>query len=203
MPYKPKEREYRSAAPFTVPDTAPAEGESLILRGMPIVFDTPTVLFEEDGIEYKEVIDRRALDECDMSDFIFNVNHGYADPTVFARNKNGSIKFEITPAGVPIEVFLDSEDERHRNLYRDIQKRRLDKMSFSFSIREFAYERETHTRTVLKIKKLYDVSAVDFAAYNDTSITTARGFFAEEHAKEFKELEERRRRQMLIALSLT
>ena len=72
-------------------------------------------------------------------------------------------------------------------------------MSFSFVVRECSYDRETHTRTITKIKKLYDVSAVDFAAYNDTSITTARDFFSGEHEKEFKEQEQRRRRQMLTA----
>ena len=97
---------------------------------------------------------------------------------------------------------LDDEDERHRALYRDIEKRRVDKMSVSVVVKEDSYDRETHTRTILKIKKLYDVSAVDFPAYNDTSISTARDFFSEEHAKEFKELEERRRRQMLIAKTL-
>ena len=81
MPYKPNEREYRAAEPFTLPDENNAD--ELVLRGTPIVFDTPTVLFEADGIEYKEVIARGALDSCDMSDFIFNRNHGQNDSTVY------------------------------------------------------------------------------------------------------------------------
>lgn len=197
MPYKPNEREYRAAEPFTLPDETNAD--ELVLRGTPIVFDTPTVLFEEDGIEYKEVIARGALDSCDMSDFIFNRNHGQNDSTVYARTRNNSLTYNITEQGLDIAAFLDKEDERHRNLHRDIQKRRVDKMSFSFVVRECSYDRETHTRTITKIKKLYDVSAVDFAAYNETSITTARDFFSAEHEKEFKEQEQRRRRQMLTA----
>ena len=153
----------------------------------------------EDGIEYKEVIARGALDSCDMSDFIFNRNHGQNDSTVYARTRNNSLTYNITERGLDIAAFLDKEDERHRNLHRDIQKRRVDKMSFSFVVRECSYDRETHTRTITKIKKLYDVSAVDFAAYNETSITTARDFFSAEHEKEFKEQEQRRRRQMLTA----
>ena len=156
-------------------------------------------LFEADGIEYKEVIARGALDSCDMSDFIFNRNHGQNDSTVYARTRNNSLTYNITERGLDIAAFLDKEDERHRNLHRDIQKRRVDKMSFSFVVRECSYDRETHTRTITKIKKLYDVSAVDFAAYNETSITTARDFFSAEHEKEFKEQEQRRRRQMLTA----
>ena len=74
MAYKPNEREYRAVAPFVIPDSS--DGDALILRGTPIVFDTPTVICEYDGIEYKEIIARGALDDCDMSDFILNRNHG-------------------------------------------------------------------------------------------------------------------------------
>lgn len=200
MPFKPTEREYRTATPFTIPDNS--DNNTLILRGMPIVFDTPTVLYEIDGIEYKEIIARDALNECDMSDFILNRNHGENDSTVFARTRNGSLKFSITSSGLEIEAHLDGEDERHKNLYRDVQKGLVDKMSFSFITRECSYDRETHTRTITKIKKLFDVSGVDFPAYNETSLTTARNFFAEEHEKEFKALEQARRRQMLIAKTL-
>lgn len=150
MPYKPNEREYRAAEPFTLPNENNAD--ELVLRGTPIVFDTPTVLFEEDGIEYKEVIARGALDSCDMSDFIFNRNHGQNDSTVYARTRNNSLTYNITERGLDIAAFLDKEDERHRNLHRDIQKRRVDKMSFSFVVRDCSYDRETHTRTITKIK---------------------------------------------------
>ena len=198
MPYKPNEREYRAAAPFILPDEN-ENHDKLVVRGTPIVFDTPTVLYEIDGIEYKEVIARGALDDCDMSDFIFNRNHGENDGTVYARTRNNSLTYNITSSGLDITATLDKEDDRHRNLHRDIQKRRVDKMSFSFIVRESSYDRETHTRTITKIKKLYDVSAVDFPAYNETSITTARDFFSAEREKELKEQEQLRRRQMLIA----
>lgn len=199
MPYKPNEREYRALAPFTIPDEN--SSDELVLRGTPIVFDAPTVICEIDGVQYKEVIARGALDECDMSDFIFNRNHGQNDSTVYARTRNKSLDYSITDRGLDIAAYLDKEDERHRNLHRDVVKRRVDKMSFSFVVRECSYDRETHTRTITKIKKLYDVSAVDFPAYNETSIVAARDFFSAEHEKEFKTLEQRRLRERLIALT--
>ncbi len=200
MPFKPGEREYRSFGSFeTAPDN---QSNDLIIRGVPIVFNRPTVLWECDGIEYKEVIAPGALEGCDMSDFIFNRNHGTNDATVYARNRNGSLSYEIDSEKMGIEARLDAEDERHKNLHRDITKKLIDKMSFSFVARECSYDRETHTRTVLKIKKLYDVSAVDFPAYNDTSLTTARDFFREEHAKEFKALEQASHRRRRLALAL-
>ncbi len=198
MAYKPNEREYRAVAPFVIPDSS--DGDALILRGTPIVFDTPTVICEYDGIEYKEIIARGALDDCDMSDFILNRNHGQNDSTVFARTRNNSLKYTISDRGLDIEAALDGEDERHRNLHRDVQKKRVDKMSFSFVVREAKYDNVTHTRTITKVKKLYDVSAVDFPAYNDTSIS-ARSFFAEEHTRELAALEQARRRKKLLALT--
>lgn len=200
--YKPNEREYRSFGTFEAP-----EGDELEVRGTPVVFDTPTVLWEEDGVEYKEEIDPHAFDSCDMSDFILNRNHGMNDGTVYARTRNGSLAYEILPDRMDIKGLLDNNDERHRNFHRDVQKRLVDKMSFSFvpfpvDQGGWIYDPKTHTRRILKIKKLYDVSAVDFPAYNDTSITTARSFFAEESRKEIKALEERRRRQELIIKTL-
>ena len=201
MPFKPGDREYRSFGNFET--TSDTQNDDLIIRGVPIVFNRPTVLWECDGIEYKEVIAPGALDGCDMSDFILNRNHGMNDATVYARTRNGSLSYEIAPTELRIEAHLDAEDERHKNLHRDVMKKRVDKMSFSFVARECSYDRETNTRTVLKIKKLYDVSAVDFPAYNDTSLTTARDFFSEEHKKEFKALEQAtRRRRLALALKI-
>ena len=69
-------------------------------------------------------------------------------------------------------------------------------MSFSFTVREASYDSVTHTRTITKVKKLYDVSAVDIPAYNDTSIS-ARSFFEEEHSRELAALEDVYKRQII------
>lgn len=197
--FKPNEREYRLAEPFQIEQN---EAQELRLKGLPVVFNRETVLFEYEGIQYKEIIAGDALEGCDMSDFILNRNHGQNDSTVFARTKNGSLTFTVTPAGLEVDALLDPEDERHINLYRDIQKGRIDKMSFAFTVRADEYDRKTHTRTITKIAKLFDVSAVDFPAYNDTAIGTVRDFFTEDYRDEFRELEQARRRQLLIAKTL-
>ncbi|MEY8387517.1 hypothetical protein AALC17_09525 [Oscillospiraceae bacterium 38-13] len=74
MPVK-KGREYRALQGFSL---VPREGEAdaYKVRGTAIVFDTLTCLFEVDGVKYYEVIDRHALDGCDLSDVIMNYNHG-------------------------------------------------------------------------------------------------------------------------------
>ena len=191
MPIKPN-REYRAASGFE-PETQ--DGNNLILRGVPVVFDTPTCLFEFGGTKYFEQISRGAFGECDFSDFIFNYNHS---GTVYARNRNNTLEYVITNNAFNITAHLMPDDERHKQLYRDIKSGLVDKMSFSFSVAEESYNKDTHTRTVLKIKKLYDVSAVDIPAYNETSIS-ARSFFEVENEKERIVLELERKRKMLIA----
>lgn len=47
-------------------------------------------------------------------------------------------------------------------------------MSFAFTVREEGYDEEDHLWTIQKVKRLYDVSAVDIPAYDDTSIAARR-----------------------------
>ncbi len=196
MPFKPTERQYRSI--LGLKDMA-ADDNALILRGTPIVFDTPTLIYKDcNGIEYYEQIDSRALDNCDFSDFIFNRNHGENDGTVYARSRNESVKHTIAQRGLDVEISLDANDQRHVWLYNDIKSGRVDRMSFSFNFDYgYTYDNQTRTRTITRIDKLYDVSAVDFPAYDAATIETARAYFVEESDK-IKQLEQAARRKRLI-----
>ena len=176
----------------------PEGSEEYRVKGTAVVFDTPTVLFVCDGIEYKEIIDRHAFDGCDLSDVIFNYNHG---GKVVARLRNKTLALAITERGLEVEADL-SGTQAGRELYEEINGGYIDKMSFSFSVREAKYDSVTHTRTITKVKKLYDVSAVDIPAYEETSLS-ARSFFEVEHSKEVKALEQAARRRRLLARTRT
>lgn len=188
-------REYRSLQDFAL---VPREegSEEYRVKGTAVVFNTPTVLYECDGVKYCEIIDRHAFDGCDLSDVIFNYNHG---GKVVARLRNKTLALAITERGLEVEADL-SGTQAGRELYEEIDGGYIDKMSFSFSVREAKYDSVTHTRTITKVKKLYDVSAVDIPAYEETSIS-ARSFFTEEHGKELAALEQARRRKKIIALT--
>lgn len=196
MPVKPN-REYRNFSNLVLPPLGEENAPEYRVQGRAVVFDTPTCLFECDGVKYFEVIARGAFDDCDMSDVIFNYNHG---GKVVARLRNKTLSVITNNGGLDMEADLSGTVEG-RNLYEEIKGGYIDKMSFSFTIAESAYNVDTHTRTITKIKKLYDVSAVDIPAYNETSIS-ARGFYEEEHSKEFQALEQARRRKLLIAKTL-
>lgn len=196
MPRKPN-REYRNFSGGITLAAANDKSEEYRVQGRAVVFDTPTVLFEIDGVEYKEVIARGALDEADLSDVIFNYNHS---GKVVARLRNKTLKLAISNEALDMEADLSGTTEG-RTLHEEIKGGYIDKMSFSFKVAESKYDVETHTRTITKIKKLYDVSAVDIPAYDETSIS-ARRFFEEEHSKEIRALEQAERRKLLIVKTL-
>ena len=66
---------------------------------------------------------------------------------------------------------------------------------------EDSYDRETHTRTILRVKKVYDVSAVSIPA-NDATNIAARNFASGRREAEQRELLERRAAALKIRASL-
>lgn len=147
------------------------------VEGFATTFNTPYPLYECDGITFYEVIDRGALYGADMADVIMQYNHS---GMVYARNKMAkdkppSLLIEPQESGLFIAADLSLTEEA-RKLYNTISKGLIYKMSWAFTIAEEAYNKDTRTRTILKIKKVYDVSAVSYPANGDTDIT-ARSYF--------------------------
>lgn len=176
-------REYRNIPMFEVRAAEEGEEKSYIVEGYASTFE-PYVLWEEDGIQYKEQIDPRAFEETDMSDVIFCKDH---QGTVFARTKNGTVDLSVDEHGLKTRTDL-SKTASAREMFEEIQAGMYTQMSFAFVVEEDSYNRETHTRTILKIRKLYDVSAVSFPANPGTDISVATrarfdGFIEEEKAE--------------------
>ena len=159
---------FREFKTFEIRAKEDENSQDLIIEGVACVFDTETVLFEDGDIQYKEKVDKNAFKNADLSDVIFNYNHG---GRVFARTRNDSLHLEVKEDGLHVTIKLNPNDEGHLQLYRDIKSGLIDKMSYAYTVLEESYDTETHTRTVLAIRKLYDVSAVDIPAYNSTSIS--------------------------------
>ena len=176
-----------------VREAAEGEPERLIIRGVPCVFNEETLLVQWDNYQIYEQVDERAFDEADMSDVIFNCNHG---GRVFARTRNGSLKLNINrkEKRLEMETELWDDDEGHRQLYRDIKRGNIDKMSFAFTINRQEVTREElkeENATIYKIhrkiagiERLFDVSAVDIPAYDATEISARRLLDAESKEQE-------------------
>lgn len=146
------------------------------LEGTPIVFDARTDLGYCD-----EIIAPGALDEADLRDIRFLVNHN-TDMIPLARSRNNNehstMQMTVEENGMNIRVDLDTENNSDaRALYSAVERSDLDGMSFMFSVNEDKWEgleTDHPTRTITKLGKIFEVSAVTFPAYEQTSIS-ARG----------------------------
>lgn len=179
----------------------PAEGEpeKLTVEGTPVVFNSETILFKfEDGTEFREKILPTAFDNCDISDVIFNCNHG---GRVYARTRNGSLRLSVGSEDVKMSADIWADDPGHMEFYRDIKRGNIDKMSFAFVIAPYGVTEEKTEdgailQTVTAIEKLLDVSAVDIPAYDATEISARRLYDAESERQERKDLAESKAREV-------
>lgn len=188
MPVK-KEREYRTvAALLSVAAAAKRIDTEYYVEGYATTFDKPYLLYEfEDGTKFYERIDAHALDGADMSDVIMQYDH---EGRVFARESNNTLILIPDHKGLLIAADL-SKTDLARGLYQDIEAGMITKMSWAFTVSEESYDRATRTRTILKIKKVYDVSAVSIPANGDTEIA-ARNFASRSYEAEKQERLKRR-----------
>ena len=184
-------REVRSM-PVSIDDS---QDQKMLIQGYAIRFNEPAV-FNFDGVEYREVIDPRALDKTDMKDIPLKYNHS-DNVMVMARTRNKTLQLIKDEEGLRILAEL-ANTTAGRDLYELIKRGDVDKMSFAFTVAKDDYDRETRTRTILAIDKIFDVSAVDTPAYETTSLSV-RSYFEAEAEKQRKALErELRRRKLLI-----
>lgn len=167
------------------------------VEGYATTFDKPYMLWEYDGIKFYEVIDRYALDNADMSDVIFQYDH---EGKVLARKSNNTLIVE--PDNVGLFMCADlSKSSASKELYEEINNELITRMSWAFTVEEESYNQDTRTRTILKVKKVYDVSAVSIPASQDTEIS-ARSYFDGVIEVEKQELLERKRHILKLKLKL-
>lgn len=164
-------REYRAMS-LLLPATTKRLESDYYVEGAATTFDVPYLLWEYEGIKYYEVVDRHALDGADMTDIIMQYNH---EGKVFARNKMGGGKPPTLIAEPQESVFFIAADlsltDTSKRMYEDITTGLIYQMSWAFTVGEDSYDRDTHTRRILKVKKVYDVSAVSIPANSDTEIS--------------------------------
>lgn len=172
MPPKPDERQYRMVtAPLRVRSDAAASDKRIqsdyYVEGYASTFNDPYTLFECSGVDYKEIVSPDAFSETDMSDVILQYNH---EGKVLARMSNGTLIVEPDEHGLFVAADL-SGCQASRELYEEIQSGLVTRMSWGFTISASEYDRDTHTETLTKIKKIYDVSAVSIPADPNTEIS--------------------------------
>lgn len=147
-------------------DAAAAAG--LFLIGRPIVYDTPTTINDAAG-SYIEIIKRGALDGADLTDVRLLVNHD-ANKIPLARTPK-TMSLNVDAAGLTFEAELPETAEA-RAVHIAVERGDLSGASFAFTVPQGgdSYDPVTNTRTITRIKKVYEFSICTFPAYPQTSV---------------------------------
>jgi len=147
---------------------APAGTKSLVLDGMPIVYDKPTTINDPAGA-YSEIIRRGALDDADISDVRLLYNHDL-NKVPLARTPK-TMQLKVTPAGLQMTASLPDTEEA-RSVHTAVGRGDLNGMSFAFKVPAGGdrYDPATRTREIFKIEKVLECSVVPFPAYPQTSV---------------------------------
>lgn len=164
MPLNIGQREYRSAELFQ------PQGGEFMVRGYATTW-TPYVLYRDGDRAYYEQIDRRAFDGADVSDVIFQYNH---EGRVLARVSNKTLRLGVDEHGLLVVANLGTSDAA-KELHNEIRSGLVTKMSWAFTVTDEEYNQQTRTRTIKRVGKVYDVSAVSIPANDGTDIS-ARSF---------------------------
>ena len=190
-------REYRQMV------IEPVEGVTdQIVEGYATTFNQPYTLYSFDDDRgthaVREQVAPDAFKDADMSDVIMQYDHA---GRVFARLSNGTLSLEEDDHGLKVRANLGGT-EIGRQLYEEIQGGYTSKMSFGFTVAEddIVPDGTDYLRTIKRIGKLYDVSAVSLPANDFTEISARShcdGVIAEIEAERLqaeKEAEEKRQR---------
>ena len=154
-------------------ETRADEKHGDVLEGIPIVYDAATDI----GGMWNEIVDRGALDGADLKDVRFLVNHDM-DSIPLARsrnnNENSTMQMTVESDGLHIRADLDTEgNPRAKELYSAVKRGDISGMSFCFSVKSDKWvdlDSDYPTRHITALDKIFEVSAVTYPAYEQTSI---------------------------------
>lgn len=175
MPIKDN-REYRS---MELRSAEQGEEKNYVVEGYATTFDSPYELYKDGKYIVMEQVDRNAFAEAYTDDVIFQYDHS---GMVYARTRNETLKLDMDEHGLKVTADLGST-EASRGVWDAIDKGLIDRMSFAFTVTDDEYRETEQTngdvivlRTIKKIGRLYDVSAVSFPANEQTSISARSKF---------------------------
>lgn len=177
------------------------EGSSVVVEGYSLLFDS----WSEDLGGFKEVVNRNALKNTNMSDVRALFNHN-ADH-VLARTSAETLKLDIDDKGLKFR-FKTPDTSYGRDLAENLRNGNVNQCSFGFRIADegdsFEYDSKEgiYKRSLNNIAEIADVSIVTYPAYSETSVAPALRSIEnikkeEVDAQKQKELEQRKRKLKL------
>lgn len=138
------------------------------ITGVPIVFEQKTDI----GGWFEETIARGAVSEDVLRDVAFFYNHDLNTKPI-ARTRTGKLRFTIENDGVRMDSDVNLNRSDANDLYLAIEDGDIDGMSFMFRIESEEWtdlDTDYPKRRITKIGYVQEVSAVNYPAYEGTSI---------------------------------
>jgi len=120
---------------------------------------------------FREYIGKDAFEGRLEDDVRFLINH---DGLPLARTTNGTLKLSVDEKGLKYEAEMpDTTDSR--DLMELLKNGTVNQSSFAFIVEEDSWEMNDgqNIRTIEKISRLFDVSAVTYPAYEEATSSVA------------------------------
>ena len=155
-----------------------AGDDALVVEGYASNFEV-----EYDLGYFKETVARGAFDGVMEDDVRFLLNHTGAP---LARTTNGTLELSVDEQGLKYRAALaDTQDGR--DLYKLIKRGDISQSSFAFTIEADEWSEDRSTRTITKVGKLLDTSAVTYPASPTASVYARNMAAAAQEVEELKE----------------
>ena len=144
-----------------------------ILEGYAAVYNSETII----GGMFKEIIEAGAFEGTDFDDVALYYNHDINRiPLARSRRNNANNTLFLQPdnIGLKMRASIDIENNTEaKALNSAIRRRDISGMSYMFEVVEEEWkdvDTEMPTRIIKKVSKVIEVSAVNYPAYEDTTI---------------------------------
>ena len=140
------------------------EGDSNVVVGYASVFNT----LSNDLGNFKEIISPDAFEGRLNDDVRFLINH---EGLPLARTTNDTLKLTTDETGLRYEAKV-ANTSLGRDLLELMRNGTINQSSFAFVVDDDSWEVKdgVNIRTINKVSRLYDVSAVTYPAYEEASV---------------------------------
>ena len=162
------------------------DGDNPVVVGYGAVFNS----MSNDLGGFREYIGSEAFEGRLEDDVRFLINH---DGMPLARTTNGTLRLSVDERGLKYEAKLNPNVSTSRDLMELLKDGTINQSSFAFIVEDDSWEMKDgmNVRTINKVSRLYDVSAVTYPAYNEASSSVALRSMQEwQDKEEAKKLEE-------------
>src|SRR5699024_4104652 len=146
------------------------DSEDMVISGYALKYDT----WSQDLGGLVETIDKRSLDNADLSDVRCLIDHD--NSRILGRTKSGTLSLEKDETGLRFECTLPNTTYA-RDLYENVRVGNIDQCSIGFEVEKngdelrFDKKESIYKRVIKAFKRISDVTVTSTPAYKDTDVS--------------------------------